>query len=374
MGKEQKPSDKTKLPDYLNEILNKPIISPEFNWAKTYCLPTDHFTRAKADKSWEDLLSQPIRYPYDMDSLLGTPSAKEKQLTEEIDRLKTEVKEKHSEIQSAKIEKAQLESNCSLLSEKMQELQTKQQLRFVLDRIETDARDLLLQSQSFQDKFLKANTCGAYVVSVDIRRSTELMLKARKPEDYAYFISELSDGLRQIILKNHGVYDKFTGDGVLAFFPDFYSGADAGYYALTAAYQGHLFFREFYHRNRKCFTAVLKDVGLGIGIDFGVTHLVRLGDGLTVVGTPVVYACRLSGAPLGCTLLNQAAYEQVTANYQELCDVKETDIDIKHEGIHIAYSASLNDQPYNPKSPGWHVFLEAETRPQPQNKSAKKQQ
>jgi hypothetical protein len=39
--------------------------------------------------------------------------------------------------------------------------------------------------------------------------------------------------------------------------------------------------------------APLKDTGLGIGIDFGATRLVQMAGGLSVVGAPVVYACRL---------------------------------------------------------------------------------
>ena len=37
------------------------------------------------------------------------------------------------------------------------------------------------------------------------------------------------------ITDSYGVFDKFTGDGILAFFPEFFSGPDAGFLAIRAA-------------------------------------------------------------------------------------------------------------------------------------------
>jgi class 3 adenylate cyclase len=70
--------------------------------------------------------------------------------------------------------------------------------------------------------------------------------------------------LGQTIIGNLGVFDKFTGDGILAFFPEFYSGPDAGYLAIQAADACHKVFADHYTNSRKCFISVLKDTGLGI--------------------------------------------------------------------------------------------------------------
>jgi adenylate cyclase len=190
-------------------------------------------------------------------------------------------------------------------------------------------------------------------MSVDIRRSTELMLKARAPEMFAAFITTLCRDLGNIVKSNFGVFDKFTGDGVLAFFPDFYSGGDAGYWVIKAAHQCHESFSTRYKEFRSSFTTVLTSVGLGIGIDYGPAHLVQMAGGLTVVGAPVVYACRMAGAPAGSTFLNQLAYERISERYSPYCFLRETELDLKHEGPTLAYSVELSKGTYEPHPPEW---------------------
>jgi adenylate cyclase len=185
------------------------------------------------------------------------------------------------------------------------------------------------------------------------------MLKAREPQLYAHFITSLCTELTRVILDNYGVFDKFTGDGILAFFPDFYSGEDAPYLAIQAAEECHNYFARHYEANRSCFSSVLMDIGLGIGIDFGLSHLVRLQDGLTVIGTPVVYACRMSGAKAGQTLLNQPAYEITSEKFGEYVNFQETEIEIKNEGNTLAYLATLSKKTPKTKPPDW--FEEPET-------------
>jgi class 3 adenylate cyclase len=179
------------------------------------------------------------------------------------------------------------------------------------------------------------------------------MLKARNAEAFADFITTLCADLMNIITEQFGVFDKFTGDGVLAFFPDFYTGDDAAYYAVAAADKCHASFREHYQRFRRSFSSVLTGIGLGIGVDYGLVHLVQMAGGLTVVGAPVVYACRLSGAPPGVTLVNQPAYEVVSDRFGAMCFINETNVEIKHEGGMLAYEVRLNGREYKPQRPAW---------------------
>lgn len=239
------------------------------------------------------------------------------------------------------------------LQNKIIELEKNQRFQHLLSRVNEKARKKLLDSDTFKKLFDQENI-ESVIMSVDIRRSTELMLKAREPKLYAKFITTLClDLLARIILENYGIFDKFTGDGILAFFPTFYSGDDAIYWAIKAADECHQCFNKHYQESRGVFNSILKDVGLGIGIDYGSAHLVQQQSAVTVIGTPVVYACRFSAAEAGQTLLNQPAYEIASKKYGEYISFQETEIDIKHEGINLAYSVNIAKRIYQPKAPLW---------------------
>jgi hypothetical protein len=74
---------------------------------------------------------------------------------------------------------------------------------------------------------------------------------------------------------------------------------------------------------------------------------------LTIVGSPVVYACRLGGAPAGYTLLNQPAFEIISERHGGRVLLEETSIEIKHEGVLVAYAASLSRSTFALSPPAW---------------------
>ena len=138
------------------------------------------------------------------------------------------------------------------------------------------------------------------------------MLNAKSADKFAIFLDELSSELANIVKEHFGIFDKFTGDGALAFFPDHFSGRSASLNVLLVAEKAHAFFEAHYKAFRNSFD-VLVETGLGIGIDYGVVNILRLSDGLTAVGKPVVYACRFGAADAGTTLVNHGAYEMMVA-------------------------------------------------------------
>src|SRR5262249_2027196 len=139
------------------------------------------------------------------------------------------------------------------LEEKIRDLTVNLRLGFLLRCVNQEGQQALTQSVKFQQKFLAQPESLSLVMSIDIRRSTELMLKARTAQAYASFITNLCLELMDIIKNTYGVIDKFTGDGVLAYYPEFYSGKDAAYYAITAADQCHAAFKRHYDNCRKSF-------------------------------------------------------------------------------------------------------------------------
>jgi class 3 adenylate cyclase len=294
----------------------------------------------------------PLTHPDD--EIVG----KARELTETIAFLRGEVQDKALKLQRPEIGEEEKATAIARLELAIAQLTEKERLSFLLARVNEDAQALLLSSEAFRKKFLDLSECEAFVMSVDIRRSTELMLKARSPELFAQFITTLCKDLEEVIKANYGVFDKFTGDGVMAFFPMFFSGEDAAYNVIATADESHRIFQRRYREFRSSFTSVLNDVGLGIGIDFGPTHLVQMAGGLTVVGASVVYACRMAGGPAGKTLLNQPAYEKVSSQLSGYCFLNETELSIKNEGATLAYEVRLNKKEYLPMRPDWVVSEE----------------
>lgn len=277
-----------------------------------------------------------------------------------IDELNNKIEElqRDLDLKAAELEKKQINESDRIRIIKEYEVKVKtlteySQFGFLLTRVNEQAKALLLNSEEFRKNFLTTEKCNVYVMSVDIRRSTQLMLNARTPQQFADFITTLCRELEEVVKENYGVFDKFTGDGILAFFPDFFSGEDAGYNVVSAAIKCHQIFKDKYNEYRKSFTPVIQSTGLGIGIDYGPAHLVQIAGGLTVVGSPVVYSCRLGGAPKGATLLNQPAYEKISERFSEYCFFTETTLDIKNEGPILAYEVILNKKKYQSKQPTW---------------------
>lgn len=240
----------------------------------------------------------------------------------------------------------------ALLQENITQIEKKSELAYLTNKINLKASEYLFNHPEFAENFSESNIGKCIVLSIDIRRSTELMLKAKSPQSFTTFISKLSEDLKSIIIENFGIFDKFTGDGILAFFPDFYSGNQGLIYALKAAELCHQKFKEIYQECRNCFVTVLKETGLGIGIDYGPATFARINGELTVVGVPVVYACRLSSTVANTTLCNQSVLDEL---YERKIEFKhnEKEIEIKHEGNIVAYEIIIDWTTTEILSPEW---------------------
>lgn len=287
-----------------------------------------------------------IRLRQDLEDRIG-------ELRQESKKLRERVIERRRALEKKEIETSELEKSTERLEENQEEIAQQQRLQYLFYKVHPTAWERLKRDEAFRKSFYRDTPCPMFVMSIDIRKSTELMLNAKDPTSYQGFIITLCTELKQIILENYGVFDKFTGDGILAFFPDFYSGEDAAYCAIKAAAECHDFFSNHYKKNRSCFTVVMRDIGLCIGIDFGATQLVNVQDWLTPIGTPVVYACRLSGAEAGHTLLAQQAYDEASRKFGEFINLREYEQPFKHQGTVIAYTVSLAEKAPNIKPPDW---------------------
>ena len=135
---------------------------------------------------------------------------------QELADLRSRVAEQTKALQKEKTGAQEKEKRIVVLESTLKEWRDKEQVAFLLTRVNQAAQRELLISESFRRLFLETRQCAAFVMSVDIRRSTELMLKARSPEAFAAFITTLCADLMSIVTESLGIFDKFTGDGVLA--------------------------------------------------------------------------------------------------------------------------------------------------------------
>ncbi|MDF2856853.1 MAG: hypothetical protein K0Q87_2704 [Neobacillus sp.] len=292
----------------------------------------------------EDGLSSPLADKYreyiDISRILSSSKTKIA-INQEIIELEKQLLEEKTKYDAEKGDKENI-------LRVVEELENKQKSSHIISRIHNEAVSKYLSSEEFRTNFNHGKETFAVVVSIDIRRSTELMLKAKSPTLYSDFITALSDKLSKIIIENFGIFDKFTGDGILAFFPEFYSGEEAILRALKASEECHMVFEEHYKNCRNKFTVFIKDVGLGIGIDCGIVSIANTSSELTVVGIPVVYACRFSGAKAGDTLLNIEAHQRLLAlRHPMVKDIEETDIHIKNEGTAMAFKVKIDKDKFS---------------------------
>ena len=273
------------------------------------------------------------------------------QLKDQIQKLKSELEETQENLISQQVNAHIKENIYWRIKHAHDDLQNKVQLQQLISQLHPNLASRLTAEIQLTDSFNSDTPSPCYIISIDIRRSTELMLRATSPEAFGKFIIDLCEGLRNIILTNYGVFDKFTGDGVLAFFPEFYSEKDAGLLALRTAFQAHEFFNDHYKSSRPSFSTVLYDVGLGIGIDYGTVNIVKI-NSYTVVGAPVVFACRLSNANHGDTLLNQQAYDALAPHASRGFECTETTLRTKYEEL-VVYKATPNGREIKCEPPEW---------------------
>ena len=152
------------------------------------------------------------------------------------------------------------------------------------------------------DTVLAGESIQMFVMAADIRESTMLMKEAVKFERFAEIMDRFVSTVRRGITKSGGWFDKFTGDGFLAYwivqsaskeeFDEHFVQA-AGNMTHTANTLIDLFHRRVLEDFRANSRNLSGGVGLSMGLDAGPGHLVEIAQELTVVGPPVVGAVRM---------------------------------------------------------------------------------
>jgi class 3 adenylate cyclase len=158
------------------------------------------------------------------------------------------------------------------------------------------------------DAIIEGEPLQMFVMAADIRESTMLMKEAVKFELFARIMDKFVSAVRRGIGTPGGWFDKFTGDGFLAYWvvqagpeeeyqPRFVEAA--GNLAHTAHELIDLFHSRVLEDFRRNSRNLSDGVGLSIGLDAGPGFLVEIAGELTVVGPPVVGAVRMVTAAAG---------------------------------------------------------------------------
>jgi len=144
----------------------------------------------------------------------------------------------------------------------------------------------------------------AAVVVGDLRMSGLLIREAVSAPLFARYIIGFTEAVRGLATSFEGWFDKFTGDGFITFW--LYQDEDELLDSVPAFCQSVIPASEALIDNLKQNSRNFPvGVGLAIGIDAGPCELVRVGDALTLVGSPIVGASRMvSGARAGQSLVN----------------------------------------------------------------------
>jgi class 3 adenylate cyclase len=148
-----------------------------------------------------------------------------------------------------------------------------------------------------------------FVMAADIRESTTLMKEAVRFELFARIMDKFVSAVRRGIGAPGGWFDKFTGDGFLAYWivqgrasEDEYQRRfveAAGNIAHTAHELIELFHGRVLEDFRRNSRNLSDGVGLAVGLDAGPGFLVEIAGELTIVGPPVVGATRMVSAAAG---------------------------------------------------------------------------
>lgn len=252
----------------------------------------------------------------------------------------------------------QLENPKSLIEKlsNYDDLENQVKLMKYIKRVNETAANKLLEDENFAKKFIENETFDAVILSVDIRRSTELMLKCSSAKNYAKFITLIASEFETAVKNRFGVYDKFTGDGFLAFFPDFYSGDEALINAVLCVADCKEIFDTVFAEYKNEFDLGNTITGIGAGIDLGQVYAEGGDVEYSVVGKPVVYACRFSSAPANHVYLTENAKTFMDKINCGRFSLSETFIPIKHENNMKAFDICLDDFDANKisaKEPSW---------------------
>jgi class 3 adenylate cyclase len=166
------------------------------------------------------------------------------------------------------------------------------------------------------DLMLKVGQSPSIVVVGDIRRSQELMTYATSPIEFPARMYEFLSKTRALVANYGGIFDKFTGDGFVAYFNDeignrHRSNCNDSFVGFVREYMAFAdsHFGEWSKHLKKL---PREKVGVAIGADLGLVSFQNFDLHLVAVGEAIVWAARMEAeAKAGEIIVNNILYESL---------------------------------------------------------------
>jgi class 3 adenylate cyclase len=176
----------------------------------------------------------------------------------------------------------------------------------------------LFLDSNIKELFEKISKSKSIVVVGDIRRSQELMTYSISPEDYSKRIVKFISSTRELITKHKGIFDKFTGDGFIAYFNEHMCGSGKeGYIKCFLKFIEEIsIFEKQLFGDWLCNITKMphENIGLAIGADIGIIEFLDLDNHLVCVGESIVWATRMNSEALASeVVVNNMLYHQLNS-------------------------------------------------------------
>ena len=176
--------------------------------------------------------------------------------------------------------------------------------------------DDLLERAMEPSFIMQMSNTDTIVMVADIRRSQDLITYGLSPDFYREQIIGFLSEVRKILRENYGIYDKFTGDGFIAYFNQYVceqEGCDYYEMTLDACEKIQSFSKQFFDNwSNKIRKIPVEPIGLSLGIDSGMVSYKDIEGQFFAIGDACVWATRMCNAGRrGDVIFNNIPYHKI---------------------------------------------------------------
>ena len=162
------------------------------------------------------------------------------------------------------------------------------------------------------------STSDTLVLVADIRRSQDLITYGYSPDFYREQIIGFLTEVRKILRHNYGIYDRFTGDGFIAYFNQYVceqEGRDYYEMILDSCDKIQKFAEQFFDNWSSQIRKIpVEPIGLSLGVDSGVVSFKDIEGQFFAIGDACVWATRMCNAgKRGDVIFNNIPYHKIAS-------------------------------------------------------------